>query len=154
MGAWGVLHPKSLRIAIGVAPLVALLAALVPAIGASAASSPGQVITVEAATACSQTAVLRTWMRTASGRYVQVFPTDVAFVGVNGVRATREGLGRTPVGVFTLTRGVRQSARQRYATALHVRRSAGLVGRESRLASVQPARREHRVAGWQFGESL
>jgi len=27
----------------------------------------------------------------------------VAFVGVNGVRPTREGLGRTPVGVFTLT---------------------------------------------------
>jgi L,D-peptidoglycan transpeptidase YkuD (ErfK/YbiS/YcfS/YnhG family) len=99
-----VLHPKSLRTAIGVAPLVGLLAALFPAIGASAASSPGQVITVEAATARSQTAVLRTWMRTASGRYVQVFPADVAFVGVNGVRATREGLGRTPVGVFTLTR--------------------------------------------------
>ena len=34
---------------------------------------------------------------------MQVFPPVVANVGVNGVRPTREGLGRTPVGVFTLT---------------------------------------------------
>jgi L,D-peptidoglycan transpeptidase YkuD (ErfK/YbiS/YcfS/YnhG family) len=70
---------------------------------AGATSSPGQVITVEAATALSQTAVLRTWRLASDGRYVQVFPAVVAWVGVNGVRPTREGLGRTPVGVFTLT---------------------------------------------------
>jgi L,D-peptidoglycan transpeptidase YkuD (ErfK/YbiS/YcfS/YnhG family) len=68
-----------------------------------AATPPGQVITVEAATPLSQTAVLRTWRLTSSGHYVQVFGASVAFVGVNGVRPTREGLGRTPVGVFTLT---------------------------------------------------
>jgi L,D-peptidoglycan transpeptidase YkuD (ErfK/YbiS/YcfS/YnhG family) len=70
---------------------------------AEAASLPGQVITVEAATALSQTAVLRTWRLASDGRYVQVFPAVVAWVGVNGVRPTREGLGRTPVGIFTLT---------------------------------------------------
>lgn len=68
-----------------------------------AATAPGQVITVDAATALSQTAILRTWRETSTGRYVQVFTALVAFVGVNGVRPTREGLGRTPVGVFTLT---------------------------------------------------
>jgi L,D-peptidoglycan transpeptidase YkuD (ErfK/YbiS/YcfS/YnhG family) len=68
-----------------------------------AATTPGQVITVEAATALSQTAVLRTWRETSPGRYVQVLGAMVAFVGVNGVRPTREGLGRTPVGVFTMT---------------------------------------------------
>lgn len=72
--------------------------------GESGASAlPGQVITVEAATPLSQTAVLRTWSLEPSGHYVQVFPADVAYVGANGVRPTREGLGRTPVGQFTLT---------------------------------------------------
>jgi L,D-peptidoglycan transpeptidase YkuD (ErfK/YbiS/YcfS/YnhG family) len=64
---------------------------------------PGQVITVEARTPLSQTAVLRTWRETSAGHYVQIFGAVVAFVGVHGVRPTREGLGRTPVGVFTLT---------------------------------------------------
>jgi L,D-peptidoglycan transpeptidase YkuD (ErfK/YbiS/YcfS/YnhG family) len=70
---------------------------------AGAAALPGQVITVEAATPLSQTAVLRTWRLASDDRYVQVFPAVVAWVGVNGVRPTREGLGRTPVGVFTMT---------------------------------------------------
>jgi len=67
------------------------------------ASLPGQVITVEAQSPLSQRAVLRTWRRTSEGRYVQVFPPVLAWVGVNGVRPTHEGLGRTPVGIFTLT---------------------------------------------------
>jgi L,D-peptidoglycan transpeptidase YkuD (ErfK/YbiS/YcfS/YnhG family) len=69
----------------------------------SGASLPGQVITVEAQSPLSQRAVLRTWRLTSDGRYVQVFLPVLAWVGVNGVRPTREGLGRTPVGVFTLT---------------------------------------------------
>jgi len=83
---------------------VQLVLAPFPLVASSSATSlPGQVITVEAATARSQTAVLRTWTLTPSGHYVEVFPPDVANVGVNGVRPTREGLGRTPVGVFTMT---------------------------------------------------
>jgi L,D-peptidoglycan transpeptidase YkuD (ErfK/YbiS/YcfS/YnhG family) len=69
----------------------------------NAVSLPGQVITVEATTSLSQTAVLRTWRLQSSERYKQAVGPFVAFVGVNGVRPTREGLGRTPVGVFTLT---------------------------------------------------
>jgi L,D-peptidoglycan transpeptidase YkuD (ErfK/YbiS/YcfS/YnhG family) len=39
-----------------------------------------------------------------SGRgYVETFKPVVAYVGVNGVGPTREGRGRTPNGVFTLT---------------------------------------------------
>jgi L,D-peptidoglycan transpeptidase YkuD (ErfK/YbiS/YcfS/YnhG family) len=85
---------------------VAIVGALGPFVTiptASAASPPGQVVTVEAATPLSQTAVLRTWRLAPDGRYVQVLPAVVAWVGVNGVRPTREGLGRTPVGVFTMT---------------------------------------------------
>lgn len=82
-----------------VAP-VAVISGLAPR--ASATSAPGQIITVQAATGRSRVAVLRTWQMT-SGRYVQVFAPVVAFVGINGVGPTREGLGRTPSGVFTLT---------------------------------------------------
>jgi L,D-peptidoglycan transpeptidase YkuD (ErfK/YbiS/YcfS/YnhG family) len=71
--------------------------------GASATQRPGQVITVQAATFRSQSAVLRTWRLTSGGQYVQVFGAVVADVGVHGVGPTREGLGRTPDGVFTLT---------------------------------------------------
>lgn len=88
----------------GAAVVVCVLGALASfSVSAGAASLPGQIITVEAATPRSQTAVLRTWRLASDGRYVQVFPAVVAWVGVNGVRPTREGLGRTPVGVFTLT---------------------------------------------------
>jgi L,D-peptidoglycan transpeptidase YkuD (ErfK/YbiS/YcfS/YnhG family) len=69
----------------------------------SGAPLPGQIITVEAASPLSERAVLRTWRLAADGRYVQVFSPILAWVGVNGVRPTHEGLGRTPVGVFTMT---------------------------------------------------
>jgi L,D-peptidoglycan transpeptidase YkuD (ErfK/YbiS/YcfS/YnhG family) len=69
----------------------------------SGASMPGQVITVEAQSPLSQRAVLRTWRLASDGRYVQVFSPVLAWVGVNGVRPTHEGLGRTPVGIFTMT---------------------------------------------------
>jgi L,D-peptidoglycan transpeptidase YkuD (ErfK/YbiS/YcfS/YnhG family) len=68
-----------------------------------AASLPRQVITVDAQSPLSERAVLRTWRLARDGRYVQVFPPVLAWVGVNGVRPTHEGLGRTPVGIFTMT---------------------------------------------------
>lgn len=82
---------------------VALFALATRSSVAEAASTPGQVITVEASTPLSQTAVVRTWRLASDGRYLQVFAPIVAWVGMNGVRPTHEGLGRTPVGVFTLT---------------------------------------------------
>ncbi len=91
----------SRSLAVGV--LFVLVAATPGGSSAAAGTPPGQVITVEAATPLSQTAVLRTWRETRAGRYVQVFGAFEAFVGVHGVRHTREGLGRTPVGVFALT---------------------------------------------------
>jgi len=80
-----------------------LFGALAAASGA-AAPAPRQVVTVEAATSSSQVAVLRTWVIAGDGRYRQVFAPVLAYVGVHGVGRTREGLGRTPSGVFTLTR--------------------------------------------------
>jgi L,D-peptidoglycan transpeptidase YkuD (ErfK/YbiS/YcfS/YnhG family) len=91
------------RVCTGALTLAGLFASLAQSDAAKAGSLPGQVVTVEAATALSQTAILRTWTLTPSGHYIQVFPPVRAYVGVNGVRPTREGLGRTPVGVFTLT---------------------------------------------------
>lgn len=83
--------------------LAGLLGAATP-VAASAAPAPAQVITVEASSSHAVLAVLRTWRLLADGRYVQEFPAVVADVGVHGVGPTHEGLGRTPVGVFTLTR--------------------------------------------------
>jgi L,D-peptidoglycan transpeptidase YkuD (ErfK/YbiS/YcfS/YnhG family) len=70
---------------------------------ASGSTPPGQVITVEAASSRSTEAIIRGWFLLSSGTYKQVFGPYVAFVGVHGVGPTREGLGRTPTGVFTLT---------------------------------------------------
>jgi L,D-peptidoglycan transpeptidase YkuD (ErfK/YbiS/YcfS/YnhG family) len=75
----------------------------VVSLGASTVEPPGQVITVQAATSRSQVAVVRTWRLQSDGTYSQVFHPFVAYVGVHGVGATSEGLGRTPAGVFTLT---------------------------------------------------
>jgi L,D-peptidoglycan transpeptidase YkuD (ErfK/YbiS/YcfS/YnhG family) len=71
--------------------------------GVSAAKPPGQVITVQAATSRSELAVVRTWRLQSDGSYAQVFGPFVAYVGIHGVGETREGIGRTPTGVFTLT---------------------------------------------------
>lgn len=71
--------------------------------GSFASAPPGQVITVQAASAHSVTAVLRTWELEGDGRYVQVHGPFLAEVGVHGVGHTKEGLGRTPIGLFTLT---------------------------------------------------
>jgi L,D-peptidoglycan transpeptidase YkuD (ErfK/YbiS/YcfS/YnhG family) len=75
----------------------------VPTLRASATQSPGQVITVEAASPHSRVAVLRTWRLSSSGTYVRVSGPFIAFVGVRGVGPTREGEQRTPQGIFTLT---------------------------------------------------
>jgi L,D-peptidoglycan transpeptidase YkuD (ErfK/YbiS/YcfS/YnhG family) len=69
---------------------------------AAATPRARQVITVEAANPRSTAAVLRTWNWSGT-RYVADFPATIANVGINGVGHTHEGLGRTPVGVFTLT---------------------------------------------------
>jgi L,D-peptidoglycan transpeptidase YkuD (ErfK/YbiS/YcfS/YnhG family) len=69
----------------------------------SAAVASGQVITVEVRSPGSTVAVVRIWQLESNGRYVQVHGPYLADVGVHGVGPTREGLGRTPIGVFTLT---------------------------------------------------
>jgi L,D-peptidoglycan transpeptidase YkuD (ErfK/YbiS/YcfS/YnhG family) len=74
--------------------------------GAASSTSgpPGQVITVEVATARSVVAIVRAWELQTDGQYVQVMGPMRADVGRNGVGRVREGSGRTPAGVFTLTR--------------------------------------------------
>jgi L,D-peptidoglycan transpeptidase YkuD (ErfK/YbiS/YcfS/YnhG family) len=69
---------------------------------AAAVPRARQVITVEAASTTSTVAVVRTWNWSGT-RYVADFAATIANVGVHGIGPTREGLGRTPEGVFTLT---------------------------------------------------
>lgn len=84
---------------------VALMGTLAGFFSVSVAADqlPGQVITVQAASSQSVVAVVRAWKLESDGTYVEVFGPVAADVGVHGVGPTREGLGRTPVGVFTLT---------------------------------------------------
>lgn len=83
--------------------VVALYCMTVPVMSVGGAALPGQVVTVEAASSHSEVAVVRMWQLDGGGRYVQVGGPFVADVGLHGVGHTREGLGRTPVGEFTLT---------------------------------------------------
>jgi L,D-peptidoglycan transpeptidase YkuD (ErfK/YbiS/YcfS/YnhG family) len=76
--------------------------ALTPQRGSAAVAS-GQVITVEARSPGSTVAVVRVWQFESNGHYLQVHGPYLAYVGVHGVGPTREGLGRTPIGVFTMT---------------------------------------------------
>src|SRR5690349_6347418 len=71
--------------------------------GAAAAYRHGQVITVKVSSAASRTGVLEAWELTASGAYRRVYGPAMAHVGSAGVGAAREGLARTPAGVFGLT---------------------------------------------------
>jgi L,D-peptidoglycan transpeptidase YkuD (ErfK/YbiS/YcfS/YnhG family) len=97
------------RIAIALAGSVALLLALVIGIvafadRAKASPLPGQVLTVQAATATSTTANVIMWELNSHGVYVRAYPYMMtSWVGERGVGATRDNLARTPAGVFTLT---------------------------------------------------
>jgi L,D-peptidoglycan transpeptidase YkuD (ErfK/YbiS/YcfS/YnhG family) len=73
-----------------------------PTIAGAVAPRFRQVITVEAASSRSTVAVVRTWTWTGK-TFAPVFAATVANVGYHGVGPTREGLERTPVGVYTLT---------------------------------------------------
>ena len=69
----------------------------------AAAAPPGQLVTVRAATSASTAATLTLWTRLADGSYRRDYGPVTAHVGAAGVGVTREGISRTPAGVFGLT---------------------------------------------------
>ncbi|MGW0246760.1 L,D-transpeptidase family protein [Nocardia goodfellowii] len=62
----------------------------------------GQVVTVVAPAESSTTAVLEAWNRQGAG-WIRVLGPFPAFVGAEGVGEAREGVARTPAGVWGLT---------------------------------------------------
>ena len=64
--------------------------------------SAGQVITVVAASAAATSAQLTAWQRSGNTWRIVAGPV-FAWVGYAGTGATREGMSRTPAGVFSLT---------------------------------------------------
>jgi L,D-peptidoglycan transpeptidase YkuD (ErfK/YbiS/YcfS/YnhG family) len=97
-----VTRPMPLRI---LAVVTVLGAGAVATRSSSAATAPpGQVITVQVASPRSVEGILRMWTLLADGQYTQVGGPFRADVGAHGVGRTSEGEGRTPAGVFTLTR--------------------------------------------------
>jgi len=83
----------------------AAVAVLAPPVAgtATAATAPNQVITVQAASSTSTTARLDLWTRSSLGGFWHAAGPVTAYVGERGVGQTREGLARTPAGVFGLT---------------------------------------------------
>jgi L,D-peptidoglycan transpeptidase YkuD (ErfK/YbiS/YcfS/YnhG family) len=100
-----------MRAVLGLAPAVltglaaTVVAVLAPPLAgtASAATQPNQVITVQASSSGSTTARLDLWTRLSTGGFRHQSGPVTAYIGQNGVGATREGLSRTPAGVFGLT---------------------------------------------------
>lgn len=70
---------------------------------ATAATPPGQVITVRSATAAATTAQFDLWQLSAAGGYTHVAGPVGAYVGELGIGTTRDNVARTPAGIFTLT---------------------------------------------------
>jgi L,D-peptidoglycan transpeptidase YkuD (ErfK/YbiS/YcfS/YnhG family) len=85
----------------GTAVGVALLAGPAPA-GAAPATA-GVVVTVSTGSAAATHGLLQVWQRQSNGTYRSAYGPTTAWVGAQGVGATREGLSRTPAGVFALT---------------------------------------------------
>jgi L,D-peptidoglycan transpeptidase YkuD (ErfK/YbiS/YcfS/YnhG family) len=72
-------------------------------VAVAAASQPNQVITVQASSSSSTTARFDLWTRLSTGGFRHHSGPVTANLGRNGIGATREGMARTPAGVFTLT---------------------------------------------------
>jgi L,D-peptidoglycan transpeptidase YkuD (ErfK/YbiS/YcfS/YnhG family) len=70
---------------------------------ASAATPPGQIVTVQSTSAAATTARLDLWQLNARGSYDHVWGPAIAHVGELGIGAAHEGVPRTPAGMFGLT---------------------------------------------------
>jgi L,D-peptidoglycan transpeptidase YkuD (ErfK/YbiS/YcfS/YnhG family) len=96
--------PKLL--AFTVAGALAVLGAVVlssPRPASAAATIHYQVVTVQAGSAGATTARLDLWQLASTGGYTHVAGPVGAYVGELGMGTAREGIARTPVGVFGLT---------------------------------------------------
>jgi L,D-peptidoglycan transpeptidase YkuD (ErfK/YbiS/YcfS/YnhG family) len=85
------------------ASAVAVLAPSLAATASAATSQPNQVVTVQASSSSSTTARFDLWTRLSTGGFKHHSGPITAYIGQNGIGATREGLARTPAGVFSLT---------------------------------------------------
>ncbi|MEO6702788.1 MAG: L,D-transpeptidase family protein [Jatrophihabitantaceae bacterium] len=96
--------PKSLLLMLAVALGLAGAAVLSSSQPAAASSTfHYQVVTVQASSAGATTARLDLWQRASNGAYAHVAGPVGAYVGELGMGTAREGIARTPVGVFGLT---------------------------------------------------
>ncbi len=108
-------------LAAGTAVGVALVARPSPA-GAAPATA-GIVVTVSTGSAAATHGLLQVWARQSNGTYRSAYGPTAAWVGSQGVGAAREGLNRTPAGVFGLTEAFGTAANP--GTALPYRRVDG-----------------------------
>jgi L,D-peptidoglycan transpeptidase YkuD (ErfK/YbiS/YcfS/YnhG family) len=90
---------------------------------AAAPATAGTVVTVSVGSAGATHGLLQVWKRRANGTYASAYGPTTAWVGAQGIGATREGLARTPAGVFGLSEAFGTAADP--GTALPYRRVDG-----------------------------
>jgi L,D-peptidoglycan transpeptidase YkuD (ErfK/YbiS/YcfS/YnhG family) len=108
-------------LAAGTAVGLALL--VTPAPAGAAPATAGVVVTVSTGSAAATHGLLQVWQRQSNGTYRSAYGPTTAWVGAQGVGATREGRSRTPAGVFALTEAFGTAANP--GTALPYRRVDG-----------------------------
>ena len=119
----------------------------------AAALRPGQIITVEAATPLSRVAVLRTWRLSECRHLRPRVQRRRRLRGGKWRTAHARGLGRDPVGEFTLTQAFGNEPNN--GTRLPYAPSAPTTGgTEPQLGELQPARRQRGLSRRQFREPL
>jgi L,D-peptidoglycan transpeptidase YkuD (ErfK/YbiS/YcfS/YnhG family) len=105
MRAWTRSVPTVLAAVLGLALAALGLVVLSAAGPVTAATAPihYQVVTVRAVSAGATTAQLDLWQLAPTGGYTHVAGPIGAYVGELGMGVAREGIARTPVGVFVVT---------------------------------------------------
>jgi L,D-peptidoglycan transpeptidase YkuD (ErfK/YbiS/YcfS/YnhG family) len=95
----------SVRLPLVLAPALVALAASAVLLAApvQAAAPPGQIVTVRSASAAATTALVDLWQLSPQGVYQHVWGSAGAYVGELGIGTAREGVPRTPAGMFGLT---------------------------------------------------
>jgi L,D-peptidoglycan transpeptidase YkuD (ErfK/YbiS/YcfS/YnhG family) len=82
---------------------VGVTLAVRPSPAGAAPATAGIVVTVSTGSAAATHGLLQVWARQADGTYRSAYGPTTAWVGAAGVGATREGLSKTPTGVYGLT---------------------------------------------------
>jgi len=102
----GGVQPRALvlsALAVSAALVASLTWLVVAAPPAAAAVDSTQMVTVQSSSPSATTARIDLWQRDAHGLWTRVWGPAIGYVGELGIGQAREGVARTPAGIFGLT---------------------------------------------------